>query len=339
MRVSSAMMRIAENCTALHRWVLAFSLAVVANAAIAEQPKTASEWIEWASVAREAHSFVGEFVYQHGDDIETMRIWRSVDETNGVRERLHSLSGEPREVLRGDDSVTCILPNSDSMLIDERQFRRSISERIPADVSALQPHYGLRLVGEDRVAGRATTRIALEPQDHLRYGYAIWIDQRTGLLLRAEVMTPDGEMIERLMMLSMELRDHIDERDLEPMLPDDGFVRVTAAAADTDEQRQSLPVWRVTDPPSGYQLEVDKIQQLPGRPHAVRHMVYSDGLATVSVYVEPAAQADAMHGPLRMGAMNAYAKALENHQAIVVGEVPAATVEQIAQSLALQSAR
>ena len=95
----------------------------------------------------------------------------------------------------------------------------------------------------------------------------------------------------------------------------------------------------MVDLPAGYQMAIDKIQQLPGRPHPVRHMVYSDGLATVSVYVEPALQADAIQGPLQMGAMNAYGRALDGYQAIVVGEVPAAAVEQIAQSLALQSER
>lgn len=314
-------------------------LLLTAGVALADQTRSAADWIEWASVARDEHSFVGEFIYQHGDDIETMRIWRAADPEKGARERLHSLSGAPREILRGGDSVTCILPNSDSMLIDERQFRRSISARIPADADRLAPHYGLRLMGEDRVAGRAAMQIALMPQDNLRYGYAIWIDQRTGLLLRAEVMTPAGEMIERLMMLNLNLRDHIEDEQLEPALPENGFVRVTSQAAEASDDDPVAPDWRVVDLPVGYRLAIDKIQQLPGRPHPVRHMVYSDGLATVSVYVEPSAQTDTIQGPLQMGAMNAYGRALDGHQAIVVGEVPAATVEQIAQSLALQSER
>ncbi len=323
----------------LVRWLSLPCLLLIAGVASAEADRSASQWIEWASVARDEHSYVGEFIYQHGDDIETMRIWRVADPKQGARERLHSLSGEPREILRGGDSVTCILPNSDSMLIDERQFRRSISARIPADADRLAPHYGLQIVGEDRVAGRAAMHIALTPQDSLRYGYAIWIDQQTGLLLRAEVMTPSGEMIERLMMLDLDLRDDIDAAELQPVLPDEGFVRVTAETAGSAANQQAAPDWQVINPPAGYQLAIDKVQQLPGRPHAVRHMVYSDGLATVSVYVEPAVQADAIEGPLQMGAMNAYGRALDGHQAIVVGEVPAAAVEQIAQSLARQSAR
>ncbi len=337
------MIRIAETARTLGRaslwqWVL-IALLVSTIAQADNHPQTAEGWFAWASEARDRHSFVGEFIYQHGDNIESMRIWRAVDRNGEVRERLHSLSGVPREILRGDDSVTCILPNSDSLLIDKRQLQGLLDARIPADVSLLEPHYQLRLVGDDRVAGRGVVQIRLDPQDRLRYGYAVWFDRQTGLLLRAEVLDPMGAVIERLMMLDMTLDGPIAEADLHASLPTEGFTRVTNQPVANADDAASGPSWQMQTLPAGFALKMDKVQQLPGRSHPVRHLIYSDGLATVSVYIEPDSQADPIEGALQMGAMNAYGRAFEGHQAIVVGEVPAATVEQMAQALVIQSAR
>lgn len=320
---------------AARRVLLLACIAVCPIALASESPESAAGWVEWANEARDSHSFIGEFVYQHGSDIGSMKIWRAADPETGIRERLVSLSGQHREILRGGDSVTCILGNSESVLIDQRQLRRPLSARIPEDVDRLRPHYELRLVGEDRVAGRPAMQIMLEPQDEFRYGYSVWLDSETGLLTRAEVLGPDDQVIEQLMMLDIEILDRIDPVLLEPTLSgrEEEYSRITndLARAETDAHPQ--PEWAMADQPAGFAVQMDRIQQLPGRPHPVRHIMLSDGLATVSVYIEPESQAGRFEGGMQMGAMNAYGRMHDGYQAIVVGEVPAVTVERIARSL------
>ncbi len=316
--------------------VLLLALTAVSPVAFAsESPESAAEWVEWANEARDSNSFIGEFVYQHGSDIGSMKIWRSADPETGIRERLVSLSGEPREILRGGDSVTCILGNSESVLIDQRQLRRPLSARIPEDVDRLRPHYELRLVGEDRVAGRAAMQVNLEPQDAFRYGYSVWLDIETGLLTRAEVLGPDDEVIEQLMMLDIEILDQIDPALLEPMLASEGegYTQITNNLPRDEGELESHQEWAMAEQLAGFAVQMDRMQQLPGRPHPVRHLMLSDGLATVSVYIEPESQAGNFEGGMQMGAMNAYGRTDDGYQTIVVGEVPAVTVERIARSL------
>ncbi len=297
------------------------------------QPSSAAGWIEQASSARAQQSFIAEFVYQHADTMESMRIWHSVDANGDVHERLLSLSGQPREILRNGDSVTCLLPGIDSHLISERRLRRSITARMPADVARLQPHYRVEQVGDDRVAGRTTTRVAIQADDALRYSYHLWFDHQTGLLMRAEVLDPSARVIERLMVLSMELVDQIEPSLLEPALSTANFQRVTSSEAPIQSAEPLERDWQASELPAGFVLQMNQMQALPGRPHAVRHLLYSDGLATVSVYVEPGEQTETIEGALQMGAMNAYGRAIDGYQVIVVGEVPAPTVQRIAEGL------
>ncbi len=298
------------------------------------QPQSAEEWLSWATDARQRHSFVGEFLYQHGDRIDTMRIWRSVNARSGVRERLLSLSGERREILRGEATVTCILPGSDSVMIDERQLRKPLAARLPDDIKALRPAYAVTLLGEDRVAGRSAMRLGIDARDGLRYSYELWLDQATGLLLRAELLSPVGEVLERLMMLDLELRDEIALAELDSQLPQEGYQRLTTQAFTASAKPDAPGKWQVDPLPEGFALQLDRMQSLPGRDHPVRHMMFSDGLATVSIYIEPEAQAEAIDGSLNMGAMNAYGKTIGAYQALAVGEVPRPTVERLVRALA-----
>lgn len=323
------------SANSLTRTVLAaLSICLIAPVVIAQTlPETAGEWIERASDARERHSFVGSFIYQHGDDIETVRIWRAASAGQGVRERLESLSGEYREILRDDESITCILPNSDSRFIDDRRLRRTLSSRIPRDSSTLRPHYQTDLGAQDRVAGRQAQHVRLVPRDKLRYGYDLWFDVQTGMLVRAEVISPRGQVIERLMMLDFEPRQTIAKAELRLSEPNEGFARVTTRTALVDSAKPTLANWVLNDIPAGFTLQMNQIEELPGRPQPVRHLMYSDGLATVSIYIEAAGSAKTIEGVLQMGAMNAYGRAVGAHQAIVVGEVPTRTVERMAKAL------
>lgn len=320
-----------------HR-VLAYviSLALFSAAALAPtyaQPKTPAQWLEWSGQAREQTSFVGSLLYQHGDSVETVRIWHAADPAGGVRERLQSLSGTHREILRDDKAITCVLPSSDSRFIHSRQLRNPLSSRIPTDMSALQPYYRSALGEQDRVAGRLAQQVSLTPADSMRYGYTLWFDVESGVLLRAEVLLPSGQVIERLMMLDLEIREQISEAELTLTQPKAGFTRVTTPLDETAQAPITDSTWTLEAAPAGFRLHMNELQEISGRPQPVRHLMVSDGLASVSVYVEPEAAADQIQGPLQMGAMSAFGRSVAGHQVIAVGEVPAQTVERIANAV------
>lgn len=304
----------------------------------AAQPDSAQSWLERTSEARERYSFVGEFIYQHGGTIDSMRIWRAVSPESGIRERMLSLSGESREILRDQETVTCIMPSSESVMIDERRLGQPLDARLPTDPEALKPHYGVEVLGEGRVAGRPVTRLGIDARDELRYGYQLWLDDETGLLLRAELISSVGEVLERVMVLNLDLRERIDAGELVSSLPQDGYQRVTTDTGEIspsgpDRDDEALTDWSVDDLPEGFDLTMNQVQPLPGRSGPVRHLMVSDGLATVSIYIEPEDRAEGIDGSRQMGAMNAYGRALDGYQAIAVGEVPAVTVERIANAL------
>ena len=311
--------------------VLASAMAAGASA---QSPETAEGWLRWSQEARSQHSFVAEFIYQHQDHVDTMRIWRSAHPEAGVQERLLSLSGEPREIIRDQDEVTCVLPSAQAVMVDRRYWQKPLDARLPDSLSDFEPHYRGRVIGADRVAGRSTQRVAILAEDAMRYGYQLWFDEDTGLLMRAELVNSDGDVLERIMMLDMELRDGLEPTELMSQLPQEGFERVTARAnSPVDDQSVDAPSWSVTNLPDGFQLQMEREQALPGRDQPARHLLFSDGIATVSIYIEAETPDEEVRGALQMGAMNAYTTTMDGYQAIALGEVPSATVEQMVTSL------
>ena len=307
---------------------------VMAAGASAQSPESAEDWLRWSQEARSQHSFVAEFIYQHQDHVDTMRIWRSAHPDAGVQERLFSLSGEPREIIRDHEEVTCVLPSAQAVMVDRRHWQAPLDARLPDSLSDHEPHYRGRVIGEDRVAGRPTQRVAILAEDAMRYGYQLWFDQETGLLMRAELVSSEGDVLERVMMLDMELRDGLEPTELMSQLPQEGFKRVTARATPSaDDQPIDASSWSVADLPDGFQLHMEREQALPGRDQAARHLLFSDGIATVSIYIEAETPDEGMRGALRMGAMNVYTTTMDGYQVVALGEVPSSTVERMATSL------
>ena len=311
---------------------------VVSLGAAAQEPQTAAEWIEKASSAGERHSFVADVVYEQGSHIEALRLWRDVGENARLRERLMTLSGPQREILRTADTTTYLMPSASDPLA-QRYSGRSIDLPGPDEVDRLDDYYRLELEGDGRIAGRPVQRIRLTPRDAFRYGYALWLERRTGLVLRADVIDQDATPVERFLIVDLELRDRLTPEALDPVLAKDGasFDRMTQRTGVDDEQAPVQAAWSVADLPAGFTLQTDRARTLSRRGTPVRHMVFSDGMATVSVYIERRDASDRLEGPMSMGGVNIHARTRDGVQTLVVGQVPAATVRRISTSLVRES--
>ncbi len=294
---------------------------------------TVAAWLERMVQAAHQLNYTGTFVYQQAGTLQTMRIIHAVDE-GGEHERLVSLSGPAREVIRERDKVTCILPEDSSMVMEHARPPRSFSIIEPDNIESLRQYYDFKLRGSDRIAGLNARQIAIIPRDQYRYGQNIWLAEESGLLLRAEVLDEQGQIVEQVMFTSLELRDHIPPEMLAPQTENPGQIvelgRETEAVALAEGQAR----WRVDALPAGFHQDIERLHYLPHKSQPVEHHLYSDGLASVSVFIEKGEDGDSgFIGTSRMGGVNAYGRRLNGYLATVVGEVPPVTVKQIAESI------
>lgn len=290
-------------------------------------------WLERMVQAAHQLNYTGTFVYQQGGSLQTMRITHAIDD-DGEHERLVSLSGPHREVIRDHDKVTCILPEDSSMVVEQAGTPRSFPLIEPSLIEPLRQHYDFKLRGSDRIAGLDARHIAIIPRDQYRYGQNIWLAEDTGLLLRAEVLDEQGGIVEQVMFTSLEIRDHIPAEMLAPRTENPGRI------VESDEKSEILDTadehmrWQVTMLPPGFRQGMERLHYLPNKSEPVEHHLYSDGLASVSVFIEKSDDAaNNFTGSSRMGGVNAYGRRLNGHLVTVVGEVPPLTVKQIAESI------
>ena len=320
------------------KWLLLASLAFaglvslsLAGAQDDAAPDSARQWLDRMFRSLQSLDYDGTFVYYHDGKLEAMRILHQAS-SGGEKERLMSLTGSAREVLRDDKVVTCIMPDNKSVMVGQSRPRQ-LFPVVPEDLESLSPFYQLQDVGEDRVAGLMAKVIDISPRDEYRYGYRFWIDMTNFMLLKYELSAVDGTAIEQVMFTGLRVGDGIPNAALEPSLTGEGYnwYRQEIGGENPADTEAQQPGWTVRQLPAGFRMTDYQRRRLhQGGEHA-EHMVFSDGLATVSVYVEKLpANSKAFTGLSNMGAMNAFGTVLDDYQITVVGEVPAATVQGMA---------
>jgi sigma-E factor negative regulatory protein RseB len=286
-------------------------------------------------VALQTLDYDGTFVYLHDNKLETMRIVHQLTE-GGEKERLVSLTGSPREVLRDDRAVTCIMPDNKSVMVGMSRPRQPFPV-VPRDLDTLSLYYDLEDAGEGRMTGYMTRIIKIKPKDTLRYGYRFWIDRETRMLLKFDLTGVDGKPIEQVMFTSLGVGEGIPADALKPSLSGDGYTWYRQENSKPKENT-GTPGWMVGRLPAGFRMVNFQLKRMRQDSESAEHMVFSDGLATVSVYVEKLAEGQApVTGLSSMGAVNAYRAQVDGYQVTVIGEVPRTTVQMIARSVSRNS--
>ena len=312
------------------KWLLP-ALLVVTGQSLAQE--NARQWLDGMSNALQSLNYDGTFVYLHDGKLESMRIVHQASE-QGEQERLVSLTGSPREVLRDDKAVTCIMADSKSVTVGQSRPRPPFPV-VPDDLDRLSRYYRLQELGEDRIAGHMTRVITITPKDRFRYGYRFWIDTGNYMLLKSDLTDVDGVAIEQVMFTRLDVSDQLSAVALQPSLTGDGYnwTRQGDGSLNT-AARQGSPGWIVKRLPVGFQMTDFQRKRMRRGGVSAEHMVFSDGLATLSVYIEKVkSEAEAFLGLSSMGAMNAFGAVVDGYQVTVVGEVPPATVQMVAASV------
>ncbi|HEX7026773.1 MAG TPA: MucB/RseB C-terminal domain-containing protein [Gammaproteobacteria bacterium] len=294
------------------------------------------ELLKRMSEAMQMNNYSGTFIYRHKDKVETLKIVHGYT-SDGIKERLITLSGKPREILRSDSVVTCIWPENRRVLVDKSRPGSNFPGLVPNDPAKLSAHYSVSVQDKlERIADRDCRVVDVKPKDEYRYGYRVWIDNETFLLVRSDLLNENNEPVEQVMFTELIVHEDVPVEALKPEFEvDDGFRRREsddlANIMDTDKAR-----WHSTDPPSGFSMQTWKKRISKNGNTTVEQLVYSDGLASVSVFIEPNKNEKMLSGSRRRGALNIYGKVFNDHHITVVGEVPGQTVKQIAESVELK---
>ena len=307
------------------RRVFGAVLALATTVAQAQSPETLS-WLRKIHEATERLSYSGTFVYQNSGRTETSRITRYVDPAGDI-EKLEVMDGVPREIVRTKDAVRCYLPDSRVVKVD-RRTERAFPALVPERISALAAHYDISLGHTRRIAGFDCQEVMLRPKDNLRYGYRLYADVNSGMLISAVTVDAAGKNVEQFTFTQLRLgnvtRDMVRPRHT-----------VKAWRVEYAEAAPArLAGWGLAAELPGFH-KITELKRRLGESRPVGQMVYSDGLAAVSVFIEPlqGRREPVRTGLASMGAINIYTREVADHMITVVGEAPALSVQRIADAV------
>ncbi len=308
---------------------LGLTTAVVATAE--ESIATArsdAQWLQSIQDAAQRLNYSGTIIYQRGEEMMSSKVFHAF-EANQVLERVVALDGHPREFIRRGDQVQCFYQQRHQVVFTQAATRVQFPALVSSGTDDVPAHYEMKREGQERVAGRACEMLSLVPRDGLRYGYRLWVEPLSGLLLKVQTLDDKQHALEQIYFSDLRLGEPIDPVQLRPSLSTNGW---------TIDRREPRPIelrqygWLIT-PPTGFHRKMEVMRNrliggggLEAERRPTLQAVYSDGLATVSVFIEQGAppQPEPDQAQSR-GAMSAVTRQVGDARVTVIGEVPLVT--------------
>jgi sigma-E factor negative regulatory protein RseB len=330
-----------------------FALVMSAIAAAADEPR---EWLERMNEALTTRNYDGVFSHWQDGKVEMLRIIHRVKDGQ-VNERLVSLDGSGREFIRSNGELVCYLPDKRTVLVEKRPDRSPLLGNFPTFDEASTAFYDIKEMKRTRINRRDTRVISVTPKDEFRYGYKLWIDEGTAMPVRTQLCDPRGRVIEQLVLAAdLKINTKIPDTAFQPEVSTEGFqwLRAEQGVRQVVASSPAPSIWSADKLPPGFRITLRSAQVMPGSSDPVAHLVFSDGLASVSVFVETrvkkvrgkatdgnanalAAQSPASPesagGGAQFGSTSTFSTVIEGHKVTAVGEVPPETVKFIANSV------
>lgn len=277
--------------------------------------------------AEQRQSFQGTFVYERNGNFSTHRIWHRVMDGK-VRERLLQLDGSAQEVLRVDGATQCV---SGTLVAGVSNIPESPTHAF--DTARLSAWYDIKVSGSSRVAGRSATVVTLTPRDQHRYGIELHLDKQTGLPLKSLLLGDKGQLLERFQFTDLNTTDPLTDAVLLPSA-DCRPVKVTSTKVEPPTREVN---WHAGWLPPGFELSTAAARKDPDTKTLVTSLMYDDGLARFSVFIEPVSSVAATDIRTQLGPTVAVSRrvttAKGDAMVTVVGEIPIGTAERIALSM------
>jgi len=285
-------------------------------------------WLDKMSHAQDKQNYQGTLVIRQNDKMQVIKVSQGVSDGESWQ-TLYSQTGEDQVIFRKNGLVTTIFPAKKLVTVSGSSQNYAdkgpLHPALPENRDKLKQFYLLKLGAEERVADKMTQIVQMIPKDQHRYGYTFWLDKQSGLLLKCDLINNRGRVLEQLMYSNIELlasapSNQIDETDLAK------YKKVMLS----DKSDVNSKSWKAEKMPAGFVLT----RSVKTKQQSTYHMVYSDGMASVSVFIEAAdAQQKPLLGPSSMGPVNAFSSLLNDAHITAIGEVPSSTVRMIAQSI------
>lgn len=286
--------------------LLAVSTGAYADAAL--------DWLNRATAATKQLNYSGIYVYHQGEHVEVQRVLHRVD-ASGEQEKIEVMDGTPRQFLRINNDVYCHLPDGKHVRLERNTLRRFFPALLPAQPVGLLEYYEAKLGGIERVAGRLCQVVSLEPRDGYRHAYHLWLDKQTGLPLKSRMINGNGSVVSMFVFSEVQ----IGKAPAPQIFANDLTGKIVQKAA---FDKPAEVAWNV-EPPPGFVRVQEAVRVFPGKKAPVTHLVFSDGLSVLSMFVEPVnPQTQRLQGLSAEGVIGVYAREVDGYTVTTLGEVP-----------------
>ncbi|WP_309679068.1 MucB/RseB C-terminal domain-containing protein [Polaromonas sp.] len=323
---------LAMNCVAAQPSAPPASAA--APATVAESVNI-NDWLMRMQEASRKRAYIGTFVVSSGGAMSSAKVWHVCEGSQQV-ERVETLTGPPRSIFRHNDQVLTFMPDHKLIRSEKRESLGLFPELIQSTDSRIADFYRLRPDGQDRVAGVEADIMLLVPKDKLRFGYRVWTEQKKGLVVKLQTLDSDGKVLEQAAFSELQLDASVKmDKLIQMMSKVDGYrVEKTVLVKTT----ASAEGWSLKAPVAGFKPISCYKRPVATSPAAngeePLQWVFSDGLASVSIFVEPFdRKRHDRESSLSMGATQTLARQLDAYWVTVMGEVPMATLQLFANGL------
>ena len=308
-------------------FILFFLWGGLSNTALAE--KSPEQWLEKMQLASMVENYQGTFMFTRGNVSSSMSIVHRYQEGE-EQELLKQLDGEMGEIVRQGKQVMCVFPDNRVVQLEQATYSNKIVQSF-SNFMPEQNSYDLEVLGECRLVERPCTKLAIKAIDKHRYSYTLWLDSQTGLLLRSALKNHEALELERFQFTNISFPTKIEDEALKPMNSGSSVKHVWVPTVQKDIKWPSKTKWKSDWVPPGF-MPIAGTDQSGGNV-----LIYSDGLANYSVFIEKINDNGMPEGASQVGATVAYSQILtyESHQynVTVIGEIPAMTAMLVAESI------
>ncbi len=310
-------------------WILMI-MAIATEGYAGDSESEAKIWLNDARLAGSKLNYRGIVSYMKDKQIESLHVFHGFN--NGIeQERLLSVNTPMREVIRTADKVTCYYPDSKSISVDNKPSKRSLLLDLPTDLSEISKHYTFSLGEVEHVAKRPARLVTIQPKDDMRYGRKLWIDVESKLPLKFEWI--DGQqVVEEFIFNSLSLEKSIPVEELSPSTQVDETWKT--------KQHETLPaeslLWTLDRVPDGFHMISYTRLKRGANNRVIDHILLSDGISSISIYIDQLMSEIFTAQPRKIGAINTYTRKLDKYLVTVMGEAPEKTVQSIGDGIHLQ---
>jgi len=326
--------------TAVALWLAGVAGLLIAAPATAGDNDDPRQWVARMNDALANRNYDGVFIHQYGDHREMLRIVHRIKD--GRRsERLVSIDGPGREFIRdGNQTVYYFTDRRLAVIFEARPPDVGFIGGLPVLDGDAAVNYETKFVERRRLHSRMVRQIVVTPRDGFRYGYRLWVDENSAMPVKTQLVDASGSVMEQIIFASLNTPQDIDDELLKPEVNTDGFKWMKRTPSD-----KPVPDplgWSAGTLPPGFRRNVGGVGSLPGLPRPAAHLMFTDGVAVVSVFIENPEQSEPGGrsrmagmplGPTQVGAASAFTVMVSGHRVTAVGEVPPVTVKAIAESL------